>query len=291
MTQQSFTAKLLRVTLITGSNQTFQNTGDNTLALTGLRMRAVITAVARLATTLDLSIYGMLPADMNALTILFFKTAVLDQSVIVEANDGSGWHQVFSGTMIEAQPDYRGMPDVFFHIQARVGYYAQINPVPPSSYQGATDVATIIQTLASNMGFNFENNGVTAQLHNPYLAGTYFDQLQSVCQAANVDYYFVQASGPQYTLAITPANQPRQNTPMVVIGPQSGLIGYPVFQRFGIQVNCLFNFAITSGAPITVQSALPGANGQWNPYAMTHTLESLVQGGQWMSSLQCLAAA
>jgi len=274
--------KQLRITLTTSGGAVFPGTNSSTLILTGLRMNTVTEQIARLATTADIRIYGMDPADMNALTILFFKTAVLDQTVLLEANDGSGWTQVFAGTMIEAQPDYSGAPDVFFHIQATFGYFSQVESVKPTGFTGSADVVQIIGVIAGNMGLTVENNGVSGQLSNPYFPGTYFDQLKSVCQAANVDFYIDGT-----VLAITPANQPRQNPQPVIIGQQSGLIGYPVFQRFGITVSCIWNPGITGGSPITVQSDLPGANGNWTPLSIRHTLDSMVPGGQWKSELQC----
>src|ERR1039458_7972764 len=279
----SFTEKQLRATLITGSpNTSFGNSGNNQLVLTGLRMKAVMQGVANYTNTIELKIYGMLPADMNALTILYFRQIVSNQLLVLESNDGSGWHQVFSGTMIEAQPDYRGAPDVFFRVQANFGYFAQVSPAPALSLDGPTDVATVLQTLAIQMGYKLIDNGVTAQISNSNYPGTLWDQFTALAKAASVDFYI---NG--NTISICPKNQGRQNAPQIIIGPQSGLIGYPVFDRWGIEITCLFNPAIENGNPITVQSALPGANGQWTPYSFTHTLESVTPGGAWQSTILC----
>jgi hypothetical protein len=288
----SFTSKQLRVTLILeNTNAHFPNTNSNTLVLTDLRMIAFIEGVARLATTAEIRLYGLLPADMNALTVVFFNPGggVLNQIVIVEANDGTGWFQVFSGTMIEAQPDYRGAPDVFFHIQARIGYFAQINPVPPASYTGATDVAGICASLAKQMGFAFENNGVKVKVSNPYLSGTAFDQLTTICAAANVDFYFIPNATPGApgTLAITPGGGVRPNVPVVVLQQGSGLVGYPVLERFGLTVECLWNSGITGGGPVKVESDLPPANGLWSPFMLRHALSCNLPDGPWFSQLSC----
>lgn len=281
----SFTDKQLRVTLILAGN--FPGTDSNTLVLTGLRTIAVIQEVAGLATNADVRIFGMLPDDMNALTIAFFNPGggVLNQVLIVEANDGDGWVQVFSGTMLEAQPDYRAAPYAFFRMQAAVGYFAQISPVPPLSYPAAVSVAAVVEKLAGQMGFAFENNGVTTQLAaGAYFPGTAFDQLRSVCQAANVDFYFVGK-----VLAICPASIARKNVPTVILNPGSGLIGYPVIERNGITVECVYNPGIVGGGQVQVEgSDIPAANGTWMPYALTHTLESMSPGGAWLSSLQCI---
>src|ERR1039458_1576810 len=282
----SFTSKALRATLLTGGNNVFAGTDSNTLTLTDLRMIAVVQAVASLPTSCDIKIFGMLQADMNSLTILFYKGAILNQSLILEANanDGNGWHQVFSGTTFEAQPVYSAMPDVHFHIQANFGYYKQIAPVPASSYSGSTDVATIVQTLAGNMGYQFQNNGVTAQLHNPYYPGTYFDQLNRVCGDADVRYYII-----GNTIYISPSDVPLAGAPQIVLNAQSGLVGYPSFQWYGIDVQSLYNPAIQAGYALTVQSDIPGANGQWKPFSVKNLLDSLNPTGAWFSAMQCTA--
>lgn len=284
MPVKSFTAKQLRFTLILASpNTTFPGTNSNTLQLTGVRSVCRIESTARQAWMADIKIYGMSQATMNALTVVWFKPpAVKNNQIIVEANNGDGWTQVFSGTMIEAQPDYRGAPDVFFHIQGYAGYLSQISAAPPSSYTGDTSVATIVQSLAGAMGFAFENNGVTTTLSSPYLAGTYFDQLISVCKAANVDFYF-QGS----TLAICPAGGNRSKIPAVILGPDSGLIGYPVIERSGIALQALFNPAFANGGQIQVQSDIPAAVGTWTVYRMIHYLDSLKPDGQWFTELHC----
>lgn len=281
----SFTQKELRVTVMLSpsTGATFAD-GSNTIVITERRMIANVQAAANGPFIADVRVFGLSASDMNAMTLLWFKPpAITDQSVIVEANDGTGWVTVFQGNMIEAQPDYRAAPDVFFRMLANAAYFDQIAAVPPLSYAADTDVATIVEAIAGTMGFKFENNGVSAKLKaGAYFAGTSYDQLRKVCHAADADFYF-QGN----ILAITPARADRTDIPLVVLNRDSGLAGYPVIEHFGITVDCLFNPAITAGGRIKVESEIPSANGTWIPYALIHELESRVPGGQWMSQLSC----
>jgi hypothetical protein len=283
----SLTVKQLRATIaLAAPNAVFAGTNSNKLILTGLRMTAVVQAVARSAPTADIRIYGMLPADSNALTVVFLKNAAVQKNaILLEANEGNGWTQVFSGVMFEAQPDYRGAPDAFFRTQAIVSYFSQINPVPPLSYPVATSVATVVQGLAAQMGFAFENNGVTATLAaGAYFPGTAYDQLQRVCQATDTDFYFDGG-----TLAIVPSGLGRPNVPSVVLNPQSGLIGYPTIERFGITIDALYNPGFAGGGKVQVQgSDIPAANGIWTPFSLTHTLQAVTPDGAWFTTLRCV---
>jgi hypothetical protein len=283
---RSFTKKRLRVTLIlAGANAVFPGTNSNTLVLTDMRVAATVQGVARLSTQADIQIYGMKREDMDALTVAWANPPIVrDHLVILEADSGDGYSQVFKGTILEAQPDYEGAPDVLFRVQAITGYFQKINPAPPTTYTGSVAIDVIVADLAAKMGFSFIVGGdVWAVLSSPYLSGTYYDQLQQACNAAGADFY-IQGD----TILLTRQNEPRNQQPTVILNAQSGLIGYPSYERAGLAVRCLYNQAITCGSPIQIESIVPSATGKWYPYSMEHRLEAELPGGDWFSNLYCL---
>jgi len=283
----SFTAKQLRATItLASTGATFPGTNSNVLTLAWpLRMISMTTGVARSTVNLDLKIFGMSQPDMNALSVIWFNQPTIQiNTVVLEANSGNGWTQVFSGTIYDASPDYTAQPNVFFRILANQSYAAQITPVAPSSYTGAASVAAIVANLAKQMGFAFENNGVTATLHNPYLPGTAYDQLQRVCEASDTDFYFAGK-----TLAITPSGMGRTNPPTTILNAQSGLVSYPVIEQFGLTVQAFFNPSIQGGGQIQITgSEVPAANGPWNPFHFVHALDSNNPNGPWMTTMKCV---
>lgn len=283
MTTNSFTKKQLRATFQLSNQQTFDG-ANNTLTIAGLRMIANIrSAGAPLAPEISLQVFGMLQSDMNILTALQYKSlAVNRNTVTVEANDGSGWSTVFSGQIITAGPDYAAAPDVMLRVFAQTLYFEAINPAPPSSYTGQTDVAVIVENIAKAMGKTFENNGVEGNfLDSPYLPNTSAEQLKEVVAQANIDLY---VDGD--TIAICPKGQPRTGT-VVVLNAQSGLIGYPTIDNTGVHATCVFNTGLKFGGPVQIQSDVPKANGTWYIYSLDHTLEAEKPGGAWMSQLGC----
>lgn len=283
--------KKLRVTLVLSpenSNGVFPGTNSNTMILEGMRVLANIQTVpGSVSTNADVKIFGMKREFMNALTTIFFNVGagrdIVFNNMIIEADSGDGYVQVFSGMITEAQPEYRGAPNVYFGIQAIVGYRYQIFPVPPQSFQGSVSVADIVAGLAAKMGYAFENEGVTAQLSNPYLSGTYWDQLSRVCTTAGILYT---VAGD--TLVIYPPNSPRTSVPILTLSPGSGLIGYPTLEKFGIVITSLFNPGLQAGGRIRiVGSDIPNANGLWYPFMVDHQLEANVPGGSWFTVSQC----
>lgn len=287
----SFTAKRLRVTLIlAGANAVFPGTNSNKLVLTDLRVMSRVQAVARLATQADIKIFGMKQADMNALTVAWANPPIiLDHIVILEANNtgrDDGWVQVFKGTMIEAQPDYRDMPDVGFTISAVTGYFVKINPAKPTSYPEQVDIGVAAQDIIEQMGapWTYVDGGADGVLSNAYFYGTLWDQLTQACGAANADFYI---QGDEIT--VTPAGQPRDIQPTMVLSPQSGLVGYPMFERSGLNVKALFDPAFLCGSPLEIKSPeVLNASGRWYPYAMAHSLDAKNPNGPWFSEMRCL---
>jgi len=294
MTTDSFSAaKRLRVTFILSpenSNGVFPGTNSNTLVLEDLRVRLQVQAVpGAISTNMSMAVYGMRKADMNALTTIFFKSinAIHQNTVIVDADSGDGYTQVFSGMITEAQPVYDGMPAAFFQVTGIVGYQHQINPVPPSSYRGSVSVATVVADLAGKMGYAFENDGVTAVISNPYLPGTYWDQLQRVCYASYTQYVLAAD-----TLAIYPYGLPRTTVPTLTVSPADILQGYPGLEKYGLKLTTLFNPGLVPGGRVkVVGSDIPNANGLWFPFIVDHILEANIPGGLWQTVSQCQPVA
>lgn len=283
MTVSSFTKKQLRATFELTNQETF-NGAHNALTIAGLRMVAQIkNAGAPVKPEISLQIFGMLQSDMNILTALEYQPLGINRNnVKLEANDGTGWTTVFSGQIITAGPDYTAAPDVMLRVHAVTLYFEAINPAPPSSYPGQTDVAVIVENIATAMGKTFENNGVVGVfLDSPYLPNTAAEQLSEVVAQAGIDLY---VDGD--TIAICPKGQPRAGS-VVVLNAQSGLIGYPTIDNIGVHAACVFNAGLKFGGPVQIQSDVPKANGSWYIYALDHTLESEKPGGLWLSQLGC----
>jgi hypothetical protein len=202
--------------------------------------------------------------------------------VILEAGDTSGLGVVFQGTMTRAWADFSAMPDVCFHASAHAGVLQALKPIPPSSYIGSVDVATVMAGLAVQMGLTFENTGVSVKLANPYFPGTAWEQADRAATAAGINWV-----ADKTKLAIWPKGQPR-GSQIPLVSPDTGLIGYPLFNSKGIIVTTQYNPSINFGSAIQVQSSLGPANGKWFVSAISHELESEIPNGNWFSRIEAV---
>lgn len=273
--------KELRFVITLGTG-TFGSTANNQITIEGFRASVTIDkAGGMMMGTLNAQIYGVSQSDMNSCTTLQWKNqGYIKNTVSVYAIDGSQETLVFQGNIVNAWGNYQSMPDVFLQIQAQAAYFNQLQPVSPTSLKGSVDVATVMATLAKQMGYAFENNGVSVSLSNPYLPNTALEQAKALAKAAGCDLYLDST-----VLAITPANTPRGGL-IPEIGPDSGLAGYPTFDGVGLSLQSEFNPAITFGGSIKVVSSIPTAVGQWIVTSVAHHLESEKPGGAWFSTIR-----
>lgn len=282
----SFTQKKLKAVIILADDSTtvFTGTGSNTLVVEDLRMAASVTHVARQATQMVLNIWGMLETDMDALTVAFQTFGALRQNKVeLYADNGDGYRLVFIGNIIEAQPDFRRVPDVCFQILGMVGYYESINVAQPLSFQGAVDIDVLGRYFAEQLDMSYVNVGAKAVLTDPYFPSSVFDQLRQVAQAANIDFYFQGRN-----LVFAPLLQEQASQPAVILSPTSGLLGYPMYTRQGLIVTAIYDPVFQCASMIEIQdSGVKGANGRWYPFSMELELTSNLPGGKWDATMQC----
>ena len=119
-------------------------------------------------------------------------------------------------------------------------------------------------------------------LSRPYLSGSLFQQAAQLAEAANIEFGIDNG-----VLFIAPRGAPRKGEVIVpVVSPLTGMKGYPVFDKKGLRVECLYNSTIRLGGVIKVESEMPNASGLWRVNGLDHHLEAEHPGGAWLSKLK-----
>lgn len=259
---------------------------NNQVVLDGFRaVVEVQKAGGQMMSTSTVRIYGLAQELMNQLTTLAFKAmSYIKNTIDVIVLDGDQQTLIFRGQIINAWGDYSGMPDVCLYIETQTGYFQQLELGDPLVYKGTANVSDLMLTLAKRLGVPLENNGVTAKISNPNYPGSTIDQIRNLASDTKTDFYLDDT-----VLAICPRGLTRKpqtaNAPL--ISSQSGLIGYPTFDKVGITFSTLFNPSIKFGSQIIMESDIPQANGLWQVCSMVHKLESENPGGAWFTMIRC----
>lgn len=227
-----------------------------------------------------------LPLDlMNQLSRIGLQAADYRNNIITvkAGNLGDTLSTVFVGGIMEAFIDFSRPSEAVFSMAANTGTLAAMKPAKPSSYTGSTDVVTIMQSLATEMGYQLENNGVTGKLDTPYFAGSARDQALSVAEAAKIFVYFDNDGG---IMAICPTDGSR-NTFAPTISPETGMGEYPAYigpGSVGLWTEYNPNLQVL-GNVVVENSIVDGANGRWRVTSLQHEL-STRPGGPWFSRIR-----
>lgn len=283
----SFVSRLLSFTVELGQGS-FGGSGFDTVEIPdGLWASARIDRVGSPAyNSADIQIAGLPISLMNQLSRVGLQAAAIRNNIItVRAGDaGSGaLPTVFRGVIQEAWPDFSNPTEAIFCVNANTGLLAAMKPATPTSYTGSTDVATIMGTLARQMGYTLENNGVSVQLSNPYLAGSARDQALAVAEAAGIYVYFEDDGG---VMSICPKDASRGGF-VPVISPLADMEGYPTYVGPGmIATACEYNAQLRFLGNIEIRDSLiTGANGRWRVFDLKHDL-STRPNGPWFSRVR-----
>ena len=277
----------LKFRLGTGS---FGDTGANTATATGLSVNATISKTGAVGMhRLQATVYGLDPSIATQISTLG-KPLLAGRNNLVSVlagDDDGGMPVVFIGTIQTAWSDYEGAPDVGVEINAFTGMLDSLRPLPPTSFNGGADVATMISGLAGQMGYAFENNGVSVQLKNQYLSGTGREQAYAAAKAANINIVMDDQPNASPTIAIWPKDGARGGA-IPNISPTSGMVGYPRWTDQGVDVQMLFNPSVLVGGQIQISgSQVKNANSVWPVFQLTHELESRNPDGPWFTTARC----
>lgn len=276
----SLVKRRLRVVLTLANQVTYQGTNANVLTIEGLRTIVRTKYAGSVAPEASVEIYGMKQDDMNSLTMLAWKQLSIQRNTIqIFALDAGAWYEVFHGDILDSVPDYDSAPDVCLRLSAISLLFDSLAKANPTSYKGSVAAADVIEKLAGSINYTFENQGVTAQLSNPYYAGTVVDQIKTAAKAADCDLMIDGTC-----VAISLRAQPR-DLPTVVISPSTGLVSYPTIDNQGIRLRSLWVPGFRIGAPVRVISDVPKANGDWRIYSLSFILESERPDGQWFADM------
>lgn len=272
----AFTQKLM-TTQFDLANGQFGDGGGNTAEVTGLRQSWKIEKAGNGYVAASGSINGLPLSLMNQLSTTGSQIQQINKNgVSILAGDAeTGQSLVWKGNIISAWVDAQAMPQVSFRITAGPGTFAAAKPIPPTSIQGSADASELMSNLASQMGFTFEDAGVTTRLANPYLPGTAWTQAMQIARHAGFDWTI-----DRDTLVIVPSGKARTGDP-ILISKDTGLQNYPIFQDALVIVRVLFNPAVKWGALVEVQSDLTPANGVWKVFRIFYELETMTPHGKW----------
>lgn len=253
---------------------TFDQQNGNVLRVKNMKCEMSISAFGGVTgTTLDMSLWGLSLDHMSKLTAKAQRFIAQEQNLIKIVANGE---TVFLGSIVASRINLNKMPDAPIEITANAVGYERTIPCTPTSVQGVTDVASLVQTIASKVGLKFVNVDVNIKAQNVHYSGNAIQQIQTI--ASDYDFYADVDIGTVYIYT----NQSAIDAIMPFVSPSNGLLGYPIFYDIGINFQCMFSSAIRVGRKVKLETSLPNGSGEYMVRdGTTHYLSSNVEGGPW----------
>lgn len=215
-------------------------------------------------------IHGMTLSEVNRLSIAGrLWRPDLGTKLEVFAGDSSSPNLtlIHSGQIIEARPEFSGMPSTPFFISAMPGLVAQMNnTVTGTSVNGSVSAASLLGQICEKAGIGYtdaDGSAANAKLAYFHTSGSAHDQIVEVILAAKIrGVYDV------FGDLVTFAQNGSIPSSEVTISPKNGMIGYPEFQAATVSVRTIFDPEIAAivagpGHQIQIQSQLTAATGKF----------------------------
>ncbi len=286
----ALTQKDIRITItLADPNTRFPGSNSNVLVLYGLRVSLNAIAVKNTVPQVTARIYQMTPEQIQALTVIFVNKApnLTENTILIEVNNGNGFHKFFEGGITWAWPEFNETPEVPFFIMANIGYQNQTTAAQPTTFPHSISIANAVQAIATKMGYTLTVDGVSGVLKGGmYLTGTLKDQLEEIQDAAHIDLYYSTA---HKHITITPAHQGVSKASGYVLQAPE-LLRWPALDRGSVTFQSLYNPIFAEWQSFTVKSVVPNANGLWTPTYMTHELQTQLPGGAWCTTIRAVSA-
>lgn len=279
--------KVIRVTITLrgldkeGKPEVFTSEGEvNQLQATGLRVICnIINGNGSIAPTANIQVFGLAIDKMAKLMRVQWNTMqALQNTILIEAgSEGKELSRVYEGNITFAKIDMSNAPDVFLNIDSQAAAVDSLTASDPSNFAAGLDAAFMIETIAKQMGYQFENNGATKIMVDASVyEGSNLNKIQKIAAAANFDLYTE-----QNLIAICPKGGAR-SLKIPIISPTTGLVGYPTPDIRGITFKCFYDPSIRFGGIVTLKdSIIEVCNGDWRIYGCTISLAANQQGGAW----------
>ena len=280
---KTFDSRAIELTIRLGTGTFGEGLGD-TVTLSGLRMFVDVAApCGESMGAIQMRVFGLQQSMMNQLTTIgvFGQVAGSSQILVSAGNEGEALTEIFKGSIWQAWADYNNAPEVAFNIIGYVGMNIALKPVKPTPYPESVDVATAMQTFATQAGYAFHNSGVNKTLPASYWDRDLLTQIKSCARDADI-YYKIENG----TLTIWPKDGYVEGG-KPLISPETGMVGYPSISSQGMMIKTLFIPGIVMGGLIEVKSSIKMASGTFRVLNYTHSLSAVAVGGPWFTEILC----
>ena len=251
--------------------ETIDNGEKQLKRLDGLSIKGKVSRKAGSSTsTAKVSIANLTRSDITYLstyTTPYVKPKTKKMINIYAGYENTGWGRIFSGDILTAIPD--GKPDTWLNIEAKSLYYQ--NRIPLS--YGVSNVTTkeLGHSIAETLGLDFDWQATSQKTIDIFnFASSKAQLIKEFNKLDNIKMF--EDNG---KLKVVDNIIKRPENTIKVISKNTGMIGIPEPDQFGVKVKTLLDPSLFCGDWFNLQSEiLPGLNGYYWIYTLDFTFAS-----------------
>ena len=220
-----------------------------------------------------ISVANLTHNDIEYLTTFtspYVKPIVKKKINIYAGYEKTGWGRIFSGDIYKALPD--DMPDIWMHIEAKSLFYE--NRIPISYGLQNVSVKQLGQGIAENLGLSFEWQATSKKTIDIFnFTGSKAELIKEYNSLDDITMF--EDNG--VIKVIDKIAKPPQGS-IKLISKDTGMIGRPEPDQFGVKLKCLLDPSLACGQWIRVESVkLPAINGYYQIYTLDFDFASREQ--------------
>lgn len=196
---------------------------------------------------------------------------------------GTSLASIFKGEITTAWADFNTAPSVEFKIDARSASFPSLIPQSPISVKGQQTASSLIEGLCKEIGYTFENSGVTASVSNCVINGDPISKMRWIANSVGANLIIDDST----VILVDKGGSRKPSGEIPLVTADNGMIGYPVFDDQGINASCFFRPDLQIGSKVQVKSVVPRASGVWKITSLSHSLVAYnPDGGEWKTEFK-----
>lgn len=198
---------------------------------------------------------------LTTYTSPYINPSVRKKINIYAGYEKAGWGRIFTGDIYKALPD--GKPDTWLNIEAKSLFYQ--NRIPLSYGLQNVTMEEAGKSIANNLGLSFEWQATSKKSLDVFnFSGSQAQLIKEFNELDDVVMF--EDNG---VLKVVDKIAKRGNKTAKLVNENSGLIGVPEPDQFGVKFKCLLDASLYCGDWIKLESRiLPMINGYYQVYTI-----------------------
>lgn len=264
----------------------FNGSNTNTIEITNVKSTLRVSAIGNLlGVRADISLIGL---STELLAILSHK-AVWNRTAnaiqlpdLITVQIFINEERIFKGLINTSYTNMNSLPEPILYLSAVTSGEPLLDNYPAFSVKGNIKLVDAVRAILApyNYSFNISKSAQDINLINPHYLGSSWQKVQQICAE-----FFLALYLNNDIVSIWPMTG-KNSELKPYVSPNTGLVGYPVFNSTGIQFQTTYSSLLSVGRVIDLETSLASASGEYLLITVEHVLSSWIDNGAWYTLCQ-----